>query len=115
MAYLTRYHRGRVPEMGAEEYLDLSADDGRALRMVLGMLRVADALDSRSGNGARLMGTVRGRVMTIYGYVSEASGMAERVLGKRKKFRLMEEMLECEVRVEWCSAEQMAIIQLNDE
>ena len=42
VAYLTRYHRGAVPEAGFDEILTAS-ENRRRLRLVLAMLRAADA------------------------------------------------------------------------
>src|SRR5205814_6671718 len=46
LAYLTRHHRGQVPEIGCDNFLKTS-DDHHALAVTLGLLRAADALDSR--------------------------------------------------------------------
>ena len=45
-AYLTRYHRGAVPEVGFDEILT-SHENRRRMRIVLAILRAADALDGR--------------------------------------------------------------------
>src|SRR5687768_3720081 len=47
LAYLTRYHRGPVPDAGCDRILNES-DDHDGLRVTLALLRAADALDSRS-------------------------------------------------------------------
>jgi exopolyphosphatase/pppGpp-phosphohydrolase len=111
LAYLTRYHRGAVPDRGAEEILDhKGADDAAAMRTLLGILRAADALDSRSQGAPRLVMTIRGRTLNIYGYVEGHSTDAQRLYGRPKKFRLLEEMLDCQVRTEWFSTDQAAMV-----
>jgi exopolyphosphatase/pppGpp-phosphohydrolase len=110
LAFLTRYHRGSVPEQGAEEILDPSGDDSATMRMLLGILRAADGLDSRSFAPPRLVMTTRGRVLTVFGYVEGEAGEAEELFGRRKKFRLLEEMLDCQVRTHWFSTEMAALV-----
>src|ERR1035437_1233729 len=53
LAFLTQYHRGRVPEAGKEGILGVM-DDFPLKRMLLGILRAADSLDSRSCEPPRL-------------------------------------------------------------
>ena len=95
LAYLVRYHKGRVPAVWEDGILDRDEDDGVGLRVVLGLLRAADGLDSRSMGGPQLVVKVRGavpgeRVLVIDGYVRDAEEAAE-VYGRRKKYRLLEE------------------------
>ena len=109
LAYLTRYHRGRVPEAGEEEILEhRGADHGFAMRVLLGILRAADSLDSRSCEPPRLVITVNRRVLTIYGYLE--GNVAAMHLGRRKKLKLLEEALQCEVRTEWFGTEGAALV-----
>ena len=51
VGYLTRYHRGAVPEVGFDEILTAS-ENRRRMRLVLALLRAADALDGRQLHAA---------------------------------------------------------------
>jgi hypothetical protein len=110
LAFMTRYHRGRVPEVGAEQYLNGNLDDLRAMRTLLGLLRAADALDSRSQGGPQIVATVYGKVITIYGYVAGDAAVAATTLGRPKKFRLLESTLGCQVRTEWFGTDRLALV-----
>ncbi len=114
IAYLTRYHRGRVPEMGDEEILQHDESDTREdvanLRVLLGLLRASDALDSRSAEAPRLILTLRDRNLSIRGYVEGDAQSAAELFGGPKKFRLLEETLNCEVRTEWFSTEVVTLV-----
>lgn len=98
LAYLTRYHRGLVPESGRDGIL-AHADDHDALRLMLALLRAADALDSRSLESPRLVFTLRGRTLRIACYLDQESHRARKTYARRKKFRLLEELLECRVEI----------------
>lgn len=110
LAYLTRHHRGRVPEPGAESYLDRDSDDGRAMRILLGLLRAADSLDSRVRGGHQFVATIRGRTLTFCAYVSGDAAAEAKILAKPKKFALLESTLHCEVRTEWYSTDRLALV-----
>ena len=110
LAFLTRYHRGRVPAAGLEEYLEHGADDVRVMRIVLGLLRAADALDSRSMEPPQLVVTIRGRALSVHGYVKGDGEVARAQLGKAKKFRLMEETLACKVSTVWVGSDEMELV-----
>jgi exopolyphosphatase/pppGpp-phosphohydrolase len=112
VAYLTRYHKGRVPAMRQDEILrhEADADDARTMGMLLGLLRAADGLDSRSVVPPRLFITMKGTRLTIQGFVAGSVGPVASKLGKAKKFRLMEEMLGCEVRALWFGKEMAAMV-----
>jgi exopolyphosphatase/pppGpp-phosphohydrolase len=110
MAFLTRYHRGKVPERGLEEYLDPGTDDIQELHLLLALLRAADTLDSRSLAPPHLLMTVRARVLTVYGYVAGDAETVGTALGKRKKFMHLEDLLQCKVRTEWFSTDRLALV-----
>ena len=110
LAFMTRHHRGRVPEVGAERYLNCNFDDLRVMRTLLGLLRAADSLDSRSQGGPQIVATVYGKVITIYGYVAGDAAVAAATLGKPKKFRLLESTLGCQVRTQWFSTDRLALV-----
>jgi exopolyphosphatase/guanosine-5'-triphosphate,3'-diphosphate pyrophosphatase len=110
VAYLTRYHKGTVPAMGEDGILENGVDDLRAMRVLLGMLRAADGLDSRTAGGPNLVLSVRGRVVQIHGYVEMELADAARLYGRRKKLALLEEVLGCEVRMEWFPMESGLLV-----
>jgi exopolyphosphatase/pppGpp-phosphohydrolase len=99
LAYLTRYHRGAVPPAGRDEILSRD-DDHEGLRTTLAFLRAADSLDCRSLESPRLMMHLRGRQLRITVLLNEDSNKARRVLGRRKKLRMLEEMLGCTIDVQ---------------
>jgi exopolyphosphatase/pppGpp-phosphohydrolase len=109
LAFLTRHHRGKVPESGMESYLEGGHDNPYTLRILLGLLRAADGLDSRAGT-AHLVTTVKGRVISVFGYIASDEGSAAKLRAKRKKFLLLESMLRCEVRVEWFNTDHQALV-----
>jgi exopolyphosphatase/pppGpp-phosphohydrolase len=98
LAYLTRYHRGKVPPERMDEILRRH-DDQYTLRTVLSLLRAADALDSRAIESPRLMFELIGRRLHVTCILSEDTPKARKVYCRRKKYRLMEELLDCRVDV----------------
>ena len=98
LAYLTRYHRGRVPLSRRDEILRRKDDHDR-LRLLLALLRAADALDSRTSETPRLRFHMEGRRLRITCHLDQDSPKARRVYTRRKKFRLLEELLDCHVEV----------------
>jgi len=114
LAYLARHHKGRVPEEGEDGILQIrdgGADAGMKMRSLLGLLRTADGLDSRSmAAPPRLVISVRGRELVIRGYVHGSAEMAAGELGRPKKLRLMQESLGVDVRVEWYSMDAVALV-----
>jgi exopolyphosphatase / guanosine-5'-triphosphate,3'-diphosphate pyrophosphatase len=99
VAYLTRYHRGAVPEAGFDEILT-STEARRRLRIVLAILRAADALDGRQLQPPRIVLARRGRKLFVTVYLEEDSAKAKRFFKRRKKFRLFEELLNVKVVIE---------------
>jgi exopolyphosphatase/pppGpp-phosphohydrolase len=108
LAYLTLYHRGKVPEPGRDDLLARTDDHGRLLR-VLALLRAADGLDNRAlarklhappkvsfGLAHRANGPRRS-TLHVSCYLEKDSTKARRVYQRRKKFKLLEELLRCEV------------------
>jgi exopolyphosphatase / guanosine-5'-triphosphate,3'-diphosphate pyrophosphatase len=98
LAYLTLYHRGDVPKVG-EDVVLRRTDDAVRIRLLLAFLRAADGLDCRSLPSPKLQISRRGRRVRIICRLSEDSAKARRVFARRKKFRLLEEMLDCHVSV----------------
>ena len=99
LAYLTRYHRGAVPEIGFDEVLTAS-ENRRRMRIVLSFLRAADALDGRQLQAPRLVFAMLGKKLSVTVYLEEDSAKARRFFKRRKKFRLIEELLGLKVDLE---------------
>jgi exopolyphosphatase / guanosine-5'-triphosphate,3'-diphosphate pyrophosphatase len=98
LAYLTRYHRGKPPQIGVDEILRRH-DDHESLRLTLALLRSADGLDSRAIESPRLMFALLGRQLQITCLLDNDTAKARKVYSRRKKHRLMEDLLGCRVDV----------------
>jgi exopolyphosphatase/guanosine-5'-triphosphate,3'-diphosphate pyrophosphatase len=98
LAYLALRHRGQVPEAENDPALR-RVDDPARVRVLLGFLRAADALDSRGLPSPRLTFCRRGQRIRIACHLSQDSAKARRIFCRRKKFRLLEEMLDCRIEV----------------
>jgi len=109
LAYLTRYHRGKVPDCGADEVLRRT-DDHEALRMTLALLRAADSLDSRQIASPRLVFALLDRRLFITCYLDSDTPKARKVYSRRKKFRLLEELLDCRVDVQIAHAHALGMV-----
>lgn len=107
LTYLTLHHRGKVPSAGADGVLNVD-DDCERLYRILALLRAADGLDNRalgdrSGAPPRVVfGLAHGsapRLQTLHiaCYLDRDSAKARRVYRRRKKFRLLEDVLHCRV------------------
>lgn len=109
LAYLTRYHRGKVPPSGTDEILRHS-DDHDGLRMTLALLRSADALDGRSLESPCLLFELNDRRLQIVCCLEQDTAKARKVYSRRKKHRLLEQLCGCrvEVRIAAARALQMA-------
>ena len=99
VAYLTRYHRGAVPEVGFDEILNAS-ENRKRLRTVLAILRAADALDGRQLQAPRLVFAMLGKKLSVTVYLEEDTPKARRFFKRRKKFRLFEEVIGLKVDIE---------------
>ncbi len=116
LAYLTRFHKGRIPAAG--EFPDFLADfagelASPALRPLLALLRAADGLDSRNRGGPRLVITVASaprRVLSIFAYIEGDAAAAAEIFARPKKFRLLEETLACEIRTQFISTDAFALV-----
>src|SRR5207237_257997 len=122
LAYLTLYHKGTVPAAGRDAVLG-RGDGADRLRRVLALLRAADALDSRSLQSPRLVfalvsarPAVRGNAarreprLRVTCYLTEDCAKARRVYRRRKKFRLLEELLGCRVEIDIALAEALEMV-----
>ena len=113
LAYLTLYHRGEVPATGDDDVLHPD-DDHAALLKLLALLRCADALDTRSLDPPQLVfalaGGARRPELRVTCYVLHDSEKVRRVYGRRKKFRLLEELLGCMVSVDVVPAQGLRMV-----
>jgi exopolyphosphatase/guanosine-5'-triphosphate,3'-diphosphate pyrophosphatase len=109
LMYLTRYHRGDVPPAKADNILRRD-DDHRTLRILLALLRAADSLDSRTIQSPRLVFAMRDRRLHIACYLDEDTSRARKVYGRRKKLRLLEELLECRVELHIVQAQLLQMV-----
>ena len=119
VAYLTLYHRGAVPLIGDDDVLHHDQDDADRMLKLLALLRAADALDSRSLESPRLVfallpasggATVARPRLRVTCYLQHDSAKARRVYQRRKKFRLLEEVLDCRVEVEIVLARALRMV-----
>jgi exopolyphosphatase/pppGpp-phosphohydrolase len=113
LAYLTLYHRDDVPAAGDDEVLHPDDDHG-ALLHLLALLRCADALDSRSLESPRLVFALCGRgralQLQVTCYVETDSKKIRRVYRRRRKFRLLEQLIGCSVTVEVSTAHALRMV-----
>ena len=98
LSFLAMYHRGSVPALFEERYLR-QFDPRAPLRRVLGLLRVADALDSRQIASPQLLFAMDGRKLSIRCMVTGDYRAACDVYRRRKKFHLLEAFLGTEIDV----------------
>lgn len=110
VAYLARYHKGKVPAPGEDAVLHHEADDLRTMHILLALLRAADGLDSRAAGGPNLVLSVRGRTVQIHGYVEMELSEAARLYGRPKKLALLEEVLACQVKTDWFPTESGLLV-----
>ena len=70
------------------------------MRILLALLRAADALDARRLAPPRIVLDRRKGVLRVVCYVAARSGKARRTYGRRKKFDLLERTLQFKVDVD---------------
>jgi hypothetical protein len=116
LVYMTLHHRGAVPDLRRDDVL-CKADDAERLMLLLAMLRSADALDSRSVEPARLVFALGGMKLStgrtplrITCYLGSDCAKARKVYRRRKKFRLLEDLLDVRVNVEIDRAEGLRLV-----
>ena len=109
LAYLTLYHRGPVPLAG-EDGLLLAGEDANSVRVLLGLLRAADALDSRRAEPPTLRFTHTGRRLRVDCHLRSGSAKARKIYTRRKKFRLLEETLGCKVDLRVRAGEELLLV-----
>jgi exopolyphosphatase/guanosine-5'-triphosphate,3'-diphosphate pyrophosphatase len=98
LSYITLRHRGRVPDIHDDPALRRVSDPRRA-QLLLAFLRAADALDSRCLPSPQLTFYRRGQRVRIICRLRQDSPKARRIFSRRKKFRLLEQLLGCQVEV----------------
>jgi exopolyphosphatase/pppGpp-phosphohydrolase len=97
VAFLVRYHRGQVPEIGKEKIL-VAGDGRRKLRVLLGMLRAADSLDSRRLWASVILLSLDDSLVNVRCFFEGDKSLAERRFSEGK-FELLEDALGVRVRV----------------
>jgi len=103
VAYLTWYHRGAVVSPRKDRRF-AGLRQPRAMRVLLAILRAADALDSRKFETPAVALERKGDRLRIRCYVDDVT-RAEDVLGRKKKYRMLEEELGVRLEVQWREAE----------
>ena len=98
VAYLVRYHCGKVPASSQSKYLQPN-DRRRKLRRLLGLLRAADGLDSRRLAASAIIIKRKGRKLRIRCWVEDSLEEARGAFRRRQKFRLLEKSLDLDVSV----------------
>ena len=109
LVYLTRHHRGDVPELGADSILRAS-DHHESLRKVLAILRAADTLDSRSIESPTLVFELNRKRLNITCCLDDLTPKALAVYGRRKKYRLLEDLLQIQVQVRIVANQQLRVV-----
>ena len=118
LAYLTCYHRDAVPLPGMDAILYAADDHDRLLRL-LALLRSADALDGRSLEPGRLVFALVGSdptrgsgrmLLRATCYLQNDCPKARKVYRRRKKFRLLEELLGVRMEVDIARAEALRLV-----
>ena len=98
LAYLTLYHRGKVPGAGCDSILR-RGDDHDAMIKLLAMLRCADSLDSRVAETPRIVLKMEDRQLSVTCVLEEDTAKARKIYTRRKKHRLLEDVLDVKVDV----------------
>jgi len=99
VAYLVRYHRGSVPAIISDQQILSSGDRHAKLRILLGILRASDAMDSRHLRPMTIIIKRTARKLRINCLVQEDLAEATRRLGGRGKFELLESKIGLRVRL----------------
>jgi exopolyphosphatase/guanosine-5'-triphosphate,3'-diphosphate pyrophosphatase len=99
VAYLVRYHCGKVPPTSESEYLRRS-DGRRKMKLLLGLLRAADGLDSRRISASAIVIKRKRLRLRIECSVSPCEMIkAQKAFMRRRKFKLLERSLNLEISV----------------
>jgi exopolyphosphatase/pppGpp-phosphohydrolase len=108
-AYLTRYHRGRVPERQRDDLL-ASGDDHARARLMLAFLRAADGLDSRWLGSPRVLMSIHRRTIRLECYVEKDTPKIRRLFTRKKKFALLEEELGCRIEIDLAMGDSVRLV-----
>ena len=98
LAYLVRYHAGPVPALRDDEIL-LPGDGRRKLLVLLSLLRAADGLDSRRLDSTAIIAQLKSQRLSVRCMVRRRLARAQRILHRKAKFKLLEEMLGLRVKL----------------
>jgi exopolyphosphatase/pppGpp-phosphohydrolase len=109
LAFLTRHHRGTIPAIGEDDILR-ETDPQHDLRILLALLRAADALDSRSLGSVDIGFSLRGDRLKVICHSGSQRSKLRKILSKRKKFRLLEELLEVRIKVQVAEMTELAMV-----
>ncbi len=109
LAYLTCFHRDAVPNPGEDHLLHLG-DDVEMLRCALGILRAADALDSRSVESPRVVFALTQRQLRVMIYLREPSAKALKIYSRRKKFKLLAQVLGVEIELRVHTGQALSLV-----
>jgi exopolyphosphatase/guanosine-5'-triphosphate,3'-diphosphate pyrophosphatase len=99
IAYLVRHHRGPVPDTLSDQQILHSGDNHSRLRILLGILRASDALDSRRLRPKAIIIKRTARKLRITCLVRDQISKARRRLGGASKFALLEAEFGLRVRL----------------
>jgi len=108
LAYLTLHHRGPVPEAGHDDVLR-DSDDHQRLMEILAFLRAADGLDSRNLAPPQLEYELRRDRLVVTCRLRQNSAKARRVFARKKKFRLLRQLLGIDVEVNIITPGQVSL------
>ena len=98
VAYLVRYHAGRIPALRQDEILQ-PGDGRRKLLILLALLRAADGLDSRRISSPAIIAKMRSRRLRVRCIVPRRVSRARRILHRKAKFQLLEQTLGLRVKL----------------
>jgi exopolyphosphatase/pppGpp-phosphohydrolase len=107
IAYLVRHHRGKVPRAGGDHILQ-PGDRRRTMRKLLGLLRAADALDSRHASKEPLFIQLRSRELWIIRSSAACTKTEARLRRKQRKLGLLRRTMKLRIRLESYSNPRMA-------
>jgi len=109
LAYLTRHHRGPVPVAGRDGVLR-DSDDQRRLLEILAFLRAADGLDSRNLAPPELEFELHRNRLAVTCRLRQNSAKARRVFARKKKFRLLRQLLGIDIEVNIVTPGRMPVV-----
>ena len=97
VAFLIRYHRGELH--AANDRILTRGDGRRSLSVLLSLLRAADGLDRRQASATALVIRRSDRKLRVHCLVDGDVSEARRLLGRPRKFMLLEKTFGLKVRV----------------